>query len=408
MNHFISVKNALKELKKGRMIILVDDEERENEGDIVCAADFITPDKINFMAKHARGLICLALNQQICKKLNLQLMVSDHNNNTKFGTAFTVSIDSAKGVSTGISAADRANTILTAINDNAKSEDLVRPGHVFPLMYREGGVLIRSGHTEGAVDMCILSRLKPAAVICEIMKDNGEMARLPDLIEMSKTFDLPIVSIKDIIEYRRKNEKLIEKVTVVKLPTEYGLFNAHLYRSIIEDTLHLVLTSGRVGKSQEINEPVLVRMHSECITGDVFESKRCDCGEQLDMAMKLIGKEGEGAFHYIKNQEGRGIGLVNKLKAYALQEKGFDTVEANLQLGLPVDLRHYGIGAQILYDLGIRKIRLLTNNPKKIYGLRGFGLEIVEQIPIRVKPNKFNRKYLVTKQKKLGHLLQVT
>lgn len=407
MTEFASVKEAIKQLKSGKMVILIDDEDRENEGDVVLAAEFVTAKHINFMAKYARGLICIALTKPDCERLRLPLMVSSGENNTKYGTAFTVSVDAAKGVTTGISAPDRAKTIKTIISRNSRPEDLSRPGHVFPLMYKDGGVLVRSGHTEGAVDLCILAGLKPAAVICEVMNDNGEMARLPDLTKMSQKFGIPLVTIKDLIEYRRRTEKLVERVATVDLPTKFGHFNSFLYRSTIDNFIHVIVAKGRVGQLREIKDPVIVRMHSECVTGDVFGSKRCDCGEQLAMALDIIEREGEGLIDYITNQEGRGIGLVNKMKAYELQEQGCDTVEANLRLGLPVDLRNYGIGAQVLYDLGVRKIKLLTNNPKKIYGLTGFGLEIVEQIPLRVVPNKFNHKYLSTKKGKLGHLLEV-
>jgi 3,4-dihydroxy 2-butanone 4-phosphate synthase/GTP cyclohydrolase II len=361
------------------------------------------------MAKHARGLICLAMSPEKCDSLKLPLMVDHRYNNSKFGTAFTVTIDAAYGISSGISAYDRAKTILTAIRDDATPQDLVRPGHIFPLRYQEGGTLVRAGHTEGAIDLVKLAGLKPYAVICEIMDDDGTMARLPKLEKLAQKFHIKICSITDIIEFRRRTEKLVEMVEKVNLPTRFGRFKLCLYRSFPENYLHVALCKGNIaeeknGKVVVQRDPVLVRVHSECLTGDLFRSLRCDCGDQLEIALKMIAKARKGVLLYMR-QEGRGIGFVNKIKAYALQEKGFDTVEANKMLGFPADLRHYGVGAQILYDLGVRKIHLLTNNPKKIFGIEGFGLKIIKQIPIEAPPNKMNRYYLKTKKKKLGHLL---
>ncbi len=393
------------------MVILIDDKERENEGDLVVAAEHATPEAINFMAKAGRGLICLALSEERCRALHLDPMVNPRLNSSKFGTAFTVTIDAAHGITSGTSAFDRSLTILKALSDDCAPSDLVRPGHIFPLMARDGGVLVRAGHTEASVDLARLAGLKPAAVICEIMDERGKMARMPDLLRVSQTHKLKIGLIADLIEHRRRHERLVEKIVRAKLPTRYGEFTVHLYRSVVDDYLHIALCAGTVGEERHgktviQSRPVLVRVHSECLTGDIFGSQRCDCGEQLDGALKRIAEEGHGCLLYIR-QEGRGIGLVNKLKAYALQEQGLDTVEANKKLGLPADLRHYGIGAQILFDLGIRSMRLLTNNPKKIFGIEGFGLKVHEQVPIEVAANPHNRRYLKTKKNKMGHFLKL-
>jgi 3,4-dihydroxy 2-butanone 4-phosphate synthase/GTP cyclohydrolase II len=407
MSPFATIPEVLDELRAGRMVVLVDDESRENEGDLVMAAEKVTPEAINFMARYGRGLICLALTEQACDALGLAPMTL--NNASKYGTAFTVTIDAAAGVTTGISAFDRARTILTAIDDRCTPADLVRPGHVNPIRARQGGVLVRAGHTEGSVDLSRLAGLKPAGVICEIMNDDGTMARVPDLLEFAGRHGLKVATIAQLIEYRRRKERLIEKVETVRLPTRFGEFRLHAYRSRVDEYIHLALCAGGVGDEREgetvvQDDPVLVRVHAECLTGDIFHSFRCDCGEQMEAALGMIAGAGRGVFLYIR-QEGRGIGLVNKLKAYKLQEKGHDTVEANTKLGLPADLREYGTGAQILYDLGVRKMRLLTNNPKKIHSIAGYGLEIVEQIPIVVPPNDHNRRYLQTKRDKMGHTL---
>jgi 3,4-dihydroxy 2-butanone 4-phosphate synthase / GTP cyclohydrolase II len=396
---FNTVEEALDDIVAGKMVILVDDEDRENEGDLCMAAEKVTPEAINFMAKYGRGLICLSLTPERVEELKLPMMTDD--NTSPFGTAFTVSIEAKRGVTTGISAADRARTILTAIDPGTKPEDLSRPGHIFPLKAKAGGVLQRAGQTEGSVDLTRLARLTHAGVICEIMSDDGTMARVPELIEFSKKHNLKIVTIKDIIKYRMRTELFVKRLATVKLPTKYGGdFTAIAYTNAIDNNVHIALTKGDIKPDDE----VLVRVHSQCLTGDVFASQRCDCGEQLRKAMEMIRKEGKGIILYMK-QEGRGIGLINKLKAYELQDRGLDTVEANIKLGFKPDLRDYGIGAQILVDLGVRKMRLMTNNPKKIVGLEGYGLKVASRVPIEMNPNERNIVYLKTKKKKLGHIL---
>lgn len=396
---FNTIEEALDDIAAGKMLILVDDEDRENEGDLCMAAEKVTPEAINFMAKYGRGLICLSLAPERVEALKLPMMTDD--NTSPFGTAFTVSIEAKRGVTTGISAADRARTILTAIDTGTKPEDLSRPGHVFPLKAKAGGVLQRAGQTEGSVDLTRLARLTPAGVICEIMSDDGTMARVPELMEFSKKHHLKIITIKDIIKYRMRTELLVKRLATVKLPTTFGGdFTAIAYGNAIDSNIHIALIKGDLKPDDE----VLVRVHSQCLTGDVFASRRCDCGEQLHRAMEMIEREGKGVILYMK-QEGRGIGLINKLKAYELQDKGLDTVEANIKLGFKPDLRDYGIGAQILVDIGVRKMRLMTNNPKKIVGLEGYGLKVVARVPIEMNPNERNIIYLKTKKKKLGHIL---
>jgi 3,4-dihydroxy 2-butanone 4-phosphate synthase/GTP cyclohydrolase II len=395
-----SIAEAIEDIKTGKFVIIVDDEDRENEGDLALAAQKATTQAVNFMAKHARGLICLSVIGERLDELRIPQMVGE--NTSRFSTAFAVSVDAKHGVSTGISAADRAETIRVMIDSATRADDLARPGHIFPLRAREGGVLVRAGHTEAIIDLAKLAGLYPAGVICEIMNEDGSMARLPQLEVMSDKFGIKIISVADLIAYRRRHEKLVHRVAEAKLPTRYGEFIAIAYRSDIDPDEHLALVMGDIST----REPVLVRVHSECLTGDVFGSLRCDCGDQIALAMENIAKEGRGVFLYMR-QEGRGIGFHNKIRAYALQDKGLDTVEANLSLGFPSDLRDYGIGAQILADLGLHKIRLLTNNPKKVIGLEGYGLEVVETLPIIATPNPYNRAYLETKQKKLGHRLEI-
>ncbi len=395
------IEEALEDIRQGKMVVLVDDEDRENEGDLTMAAEKVTPEAINFMAKFGRGLICLSLTEERINELRLPMMVSE--NTSRFQTAFTISIDASKGVTTGISAADRACTILTVIDDRTQPEDLVSPGHVFPLRARQGGVLVRTGQTEGSVDLARLAGLKPAGVICEVMNDDGTMARLPDLQIFAKKHGLKIVAIADLIKYRLNKESLVRRIATARLPTKYGgMFTAIAYENDVDPYHHIALLKGEI----KPDDKVLVRMHSQCLTGDVFGSKRCDCEEQLHTAMAMVEQEGRGVIVYMR-QEGRGIGLVNKLKAYCLQDSGKDTVEANEALGFKADMRDYGIGAQILVDLGLHKIRLMTNNPRKIIGLEGYGIEVVERVPIETKPHQENIEYLKAKAAKMGHLLSI-
>ncbi len=396
-----SIDEAIKDIRSGKFVIVVDDEARENEGDLVLAAEKVTPEAINFMAQHARGLICLPITGERLDELEIPLMVN--NNTSEFCTAFTVSIEAKHRVTTGISAQDRAETIKAVVDPATKPEDIARPGHVFPLRAREGGVLVRAGHTEAIIDLARLAGLYPAGVICEIMSEDGSMARLPQLKVMSQKHGIKIITTADLIAYRRRYEKLVHRVAEAKLPTRYGEFIAIAYKSDIDADEHLALVLGDIAT----RKPVLARVHSECLTGDVFGSLRCDCGEQVMLALERIAQEGRGVLLYMR-QEGRGIGFHKKICAYALQDEGLDTVEANLSLGFEPDLRDYGIGAQILVDLGLNKVRLLTNNPKKVIGLEGYGLKVVETVPIIVPPNPYNRRYLETKQKKLGHFLKIT
>jgi 3,4-dihydroxy 2-butanone 4-phosphate synthase/GTP cyclohydrolase II len=396
---FDSIEDVLKDVRAGRIVIVTDDADRENEGDLIMAAERITPQAVNFMATHGRGLICAPITEERAEELGLQRMVLD--NRESYRTDFTVSVDAARDISTGISAHDRARTIKVLVDPASTPRDLAQPGHVFPLRARPGGVLRRAGHTEASVDLARLAGLKPAAVLCEILNADGTMARLPHLLRFRRKHKLKICSIADLIAYRRSREKLVEREQIIKLPTAYGEFDLHMYRSLVDGTHHLALVKGQVSK----NRTTLVRVHSECLTGDVFASLRCDCGNQLHSALEQINAAGNGIVLYMRQHEGRGIGLPAKIHAYKLQEEGLDTVEANEKLGFPSELRDYGIGAQILVDLGVRKMRFLTNNPRKVIGLEGYGLEIVEVVPLKTSPNPHNRKYLETKRVKMGHLL---
>lgn len=398
---FMPVPDVIEQFRRGQMVVIVDDEDRENEGDLVVAAEKVTPESINFMAKHGRGLICLSLTEERCKELDLPLMVED-SSATIFGTAFTVSIEAKGKVTTGISAGDRAATVLTAMDPRTRPEDLVRPGHIFPVRARAGGVLKRAGHTEASVDLAILAGCQPGAVICEIMNDDGSMARVPDLERFATEHGLPMLSVSELISYRLRNETLVRRVAAPKVPTPYGDFTVNAYVSDVTGEEHLAFVAGEVDE----DDPILVRVHSQCLTGDIFGSERCDCGPQLHSALDMIQKAGRGVLLYLL-QEGRGIGLLNKLKAYELQEQGHDTVEANEKLGFRPDERNYGIGCQILRDLGVRKMRLMTNNPGKYIALKGYGLEIVERLPLEMPPTENSREYLRAKREKLGHLLKL-
>ncbi|MFL6541329.1 MAG: bifunctional 3,4-dihydroxy-2-butanone-4-phosphate synthase/GTP cyclohydrolase II [Chthoniobacterales bacterium] len=396
---FDTIDDVVQAIADGEIVIVTDDADRENEGDLVMAAEKATPEAVNFMTKFGRGLICVPISNERAEQLGLQRMVAQ--NREMYKTDFTVSVDAARGITTGISAHDRALTINIIADPKSAPDDLVQPGHIFPLRAKEGGVLRRAGHTEAAVDLARLAGLQEAGVLCEILHDDGTMARLPELMEFRKTHGLRICTIQSLIAYRRASERLIEREQVVKLPTDYGDFDLHLYHSTLDGTHHLALVKGKISS----DEPVLVRVHSECLTGDVFGSRRCDCGNQLHAALRMIEEEGNGVLVYMRKHEGRGIGFAAKIHAYKLQEEGLDTVEANAKLGFGMDLRDYGLGAQILFDLGVRKFRFLTNNPKKVVGLEGYGLEMVEQVPIRSEPNPHNEKYLETKKVKMGHLL---
>lgn len=395
---FDTIEDVLRDFARGEIVIVTDDEDRENEGDLVMAAEKATPEAVNFMAMHGRGLICVPVSNERAEQLGLQRMVAQ--NREMYKTDFTVSVDAAHGVTTGISAHDRAKTIQTIANPGSKPDDLVQPGHIFPLRAKDGGILRRAGHTEAAVDLARLAGLQPAGVLCEILHDDGTMARLPELMEFRKKHGLRICTIQSLIAYRRLREKLVEREQVVKLPTDYGDFDLHLYHSKLDGAHHLALVKGTISST----EPVLVRVHSECLTGDVFGSRRCDCGHQLHAALRQISEAGNGVLVYMR-QEGRGIGLAAKIHAYKLQEEGLDTVEANAKLGFGSDLRDYGLGAQILFDLGVRKFRFMTNNPKKVVGLEGYGIQMIEQVPIRGETNPHNAKYLETKRVKMGHML---
>lgn len=395
---YCTVEEAVEEIKQGRVIIIIDDEDRENEGDFVCAAEYITPDIVNFMVTHGKGMLCVALSGKRLDELGLPLMVDK--NSALHGTQFTVTVDAIEGTSTGISAADRAMTIKKLTDPNSKASDFAKPGHIFPLKAFEEGVLRRAGHTEAAVDLCRLAKMTPGGVLCEILKDDGEMARVPDLQKIAKKFNLKIVTVKDIITYRLTKERLVERISDINFPTKHGDFHLYLYKNLLDQKKQIALVKGIIDPTK----PILVRMHSECLTGDVFHSLRCDCHDQLNFALEQIEQIGNGVLVYMR-QEGRGIGLANKILAYKLQDEGKDTVEANEALGFKPDLRDYGIGAQILLDLGVRKIRLLTNNPKKVIGLKGYGLEIIERVPIEMIANKNNERYLKTKRDKLGHII---